>query len=89
MRFDFLLSGGSITAIVVNPPERKLAKRTSVHCKIVRQCFWKKLKWPRLKEKCAVRLHLSKRPGKVHSLLVMIRRTDSRKEAIALELLMA
>ena len=25
------LSGGFITAIVVNPPERKLAKRTSVH----------------------------------------------------------
>ena len=26
-------SGGFITAIVVNPPERKLAKRTSVHCR--------------------------------------------------------
>jgi hypothetical protein len=25
-------SGGFITAIVVNPPERKLAKRTSVDC---------------------------------------------------------
>ena len=28
MRF----ASGFITAIVVNPPERKLAKRTSVHC---------------------------------------------------------
>ena len=26
------LSGGYITAIVVNPTERKLAKHTSVHC---------------------------------------------------------
>ena len=32
MRFDSFFSGGFITAIVVNPPERKLAKRTSVHC---------------------------------------------------------
>ena len=32
VRFASLLSGGFITAIVVNPPERKLAKRTSVHC---------------------------------------------------------
>ena len=32
MRFASLLSGGFITAIVVNPSERKLAKRTSVHC---------------------------------------------------------
>ena len=31
MRFASFLSGGFITAIVVNPPERKLAKRTSVH----------------------------------------------------------
>ena len=32
VRFGFasFLSGGFITAIVVNPPERKLAKRTSV-----------------------------------------------------------
>ena len=29
--FASFLSGGFITAIVVNPPERKLAKRTSVH----------------------------------------------------------
>ena len=32
MRFAFLLSSGFITAIVVNPPEKKLAKRTSVDC---------------------------------------------------------
>ena len=31
VRFTSFLSGGFITAIVVNPPERKLAKRTSVH----------------------------------------------------------
>ena len=30
MRFASFLSGGFITAIVVNPPESKLAKRTSV-----------------------------------------------------------
>ena len=34
MRFASFLSGAFITAIVVNPPEKKLAKRTSVHlCK--------------------------------------------------------
>ena len=32
MRFASFQSGGFITAIVVNPPERKLTKRTSVHC---------------------------------------------------------
>ena len=32
MRFASFLSGGFITDIVVNPPERKLAKSTSVHC---------------------------------------------------------
>ena len=32
MRFPSFLSGGFITVIVVNPPEKKLAKRTSVHC---------------------------------------------------------
>ena len=32
VRFTSFFSGGFITAIVVNPPERKLAKRTSVHC---------------------------------------------------------
>ena len=31
VRFASLLSGGFITAIVVHLPERKLAKRTSVH----------------------------------------------------------
>ena len=31
VRFAIFLSGGSITAIVVKSPERKLAKRTSVH----------------------------------------------------------
>ena len=30
VRFASFFSGGFITAIVVNPPERKLAKRTSV-----------------------------------------------------------
>ena len=30
MRFASFFSGGFITTIVVNPPERKLAKRTSV-----------------------------------------------------------
>ena len=32
VHFAGFLSGGFITAIVVNPPERKLAKRTSVQC---------------------------------------------------------
>ena len=32
VRFASFHSGAFITAIVVNPPERKLAKRTSVHC---------------------------------------------------------
>ena len=32
VRFASFLSGGFITAIVVNPPEKKVAKRTSVHC---------------------------------------------------------
>ena len=32
MRFASLLSGGFNTAIVVNPPEKKLAKCTSVQC---------------------------------------------------------
>ena len=31
VRFASFLSDGFVTAIVVNPPERKLAKRTSVH----------------------------------------------------------
>ena len=32
VRFASFFSGGLITAIVVNPPERKLAKCTSVQC---------------------------------------------------------
>ena len=40
VRFTSFLSGGFITAIVVNPPERKLAKRTSVH-----SWSWGKLAW--------------------------------------------
>ena len=32
VRFASFLSGGSITAILVNPPESKVVKRTSVHC---------------------------------------------------------
>ena len=35
VRFASFLSSGFITAIVVNPPEKKLAKRTSVHCTIL------------------------------------------------------
>ena len=31
MRFASFLSGGFTTGAVINPPERKLAKRTSVH----------------------------------------------------------
>ena len=32
VRFAIFLSGGFTTMAVINPPERKLAKRTSVHC---------------------------------------------------------
>ena len=32
VRFASFFSGGFITAIVVNSPERRLARRTSVHC---------------------------------------------------------
>ena len=32
MRFASFFSGGFITKAVINPPESKLAKRTSVHC---------------------------------------------------------
>ena len=31
--FASFISGGFITAMVINPPERKPTKRTSVHCK--------------------------------------------------------
>ena len=44
MRFASFLSGGFITAIVVNPPESKLAKRTSVHWQAQCGC-WRLLKW--------------------------------------------
>ena len=36
MRFVNFFSGGFINAIIINPPERKLEKRTSVHCVV--QC---------------------------------------------------
>ena len=43
VRFSSLLSGGFITAIVVNPMESKLAKCTSVQClKHPLQCEFKK-----------------------------------------------
>ena len=32
MRFASLLSGGFTTMAVINPPEKKQANRTSVHC---------------------------------------------------------
>ena len=32
VHFSSFFSGGFITAIIVNPPERKLAKRTSLQC---------------------------------------------------------
>ena len=32
VRFDSFLSGGFTTMAVINPPESKLAKRTSVQC---------------------------------------------------------
>ena len=32
VRLASLFSGGFITMTVINPPERKLAKHTSVHC---------------------------------------------------------
>ena len=35
VRFASFQSGGFIIAIVVNPPERKLTKRTSVQCVIM------------------------------------------------------
>ena len=39
VRFASFLSGGFIIAIVVNPPERKLSKRTSVRCSGVKVCI--------------------------------------------------
>ena len=35
MRFASFLSGGFTTMAVINPPERKLERRTSVHCTII------------------------------------------------------
>ena len=35
VRFSSFLSGGFITSIIVNPPERKLPKRISVQCMIL------------------------------------------------------
>jgi len=32
VRFASFLSGGSTTMAIINPSEKKLAKRTSVHC---------------------------------------------------------
>ena len=42
LRFASFLSHGFATKAVINPPERKLAKRTSVHCTgkdLEYQCF--------------------------------------------------
>ena len=33
VRFATFLSGGFTTIAVINPPERKLEKRTTVHCR--------------------------------------------------------
>ena len=44
VRFASFLSGGFITAKVVNPPERKLVKRTSVQCQKLGDLF--KNLWP-------------------------------------------
>ena len=41
VRFSSFLSGGFTTMAVINPPERKLAKRTCVHCAAYR-CPWVK-----------------------------------------------
>ena len=51
VRLASFLSGVFITATVVNPPERKLAKRTSVHCayvftKLVIKCSFLKQSLP-------------------------------------------
>ena len=39
MRFAIFLSGCFITVIVVNPPEKKLAKRTTVNCLVLERKF--------------------------------------------------
>ena len=45
MRFASFLSGGFIPVIVVNPPERKLAKHTSVQCRVYSQKFCLLQRW--------------------------------------------
>ena len=40
VRFASLLSGGFTTMAIINPPERKLAKRTSVQCGVQDCCHW-------------------------------------------------
>ena len=61
MRFTSFLSGGFVTAIVVNPPERKLAKCTSVKCGGKRDVIYKRFQYrmdypfdwiPELKDAC-------------------------------------
>ena len=37
VRFASFLSSGFTTMAVINPPEKKLAKRTSVHCSCSRE----------------------------------------------------
>ena len=37
VRFASFFSGGFITIAVINPPERKLAKRTSVSCRVIKE----------------------------------------------------
>ena len=67
MRFASFLSGGFITDIVVNPPERKLAKRTFVHCalKQQQQKIWS---WSNadLKLYCSITLRISGLMLQVH-----------------------
>ena len=53
VRFDSFLSNGFITMAVINPPERILAKRTSVYCCIMTRgipCWslWKLSRSPKL-----------------------------------------
>ena len=61
VRFSSFFSSGFITAIVVNTPERKLAKRTSVH----RGVIWGPFSLPQLEfkkiksAKCSVHLYSS------------------------------
>ena len=44
VRFASFFSGGFITAIVVNPLERKLKKCTSVHCAKVKKYYFTLMK---------------------------------------------